>query len=70
MVNQHGSTAYAGSLYLRWMPSVVLLLLCGFGIAWATGASRLPRRAARATAWSISLLAPMLLLIGLMAATY
>jgi hypothetical protein len=70
MVSRDGSAAYSGSLYARWVPSVLLLLLCGLGIAWSTGASRLPRRAARVTAWSISLLAPLLLLVGFVAATY
>jgi hypothetical protein len=73
MVNEDASTAYAGddaSLYLRWVPSVVLMVLCGFGIAWVTGASRLPRAGARWTARIMSVLAPVLLLAGMLAATY
>lgn len=73
MVNADASTAYVGdgtSLYRRWGPSVALLVLCGFGIAWATGASRLPRTSARWTARLASLIAPALLLAGMLAATY
>lgn len=73
MVNEDASTAYAGddaSLYLRWVPSVVLMVLCGFGIAWVTGASRLPLAGARWTARIVSVLAPVLLLAGMLAATY
>jgi hypothetical protein len=73
MVNEDASTAYAGddaSLYLRWVPSVLLMVLCGFGIAWATGASRLPQSRARWTARIASVLAPVLLLAGMLAASY
>jgi hypothetical protein len=70
MVSDDASTAYAGdtaSLYLRWVPSVILTLLCGFGIFWSTGVRRLPRRRARWVAGVGSLLAPVLLLIGMLA---
>jgi hypothetical protein len=73
MVSKSAPTAYAGdatSLYLRWAPSVALMVLCGFGIAWATGASRLARRRARWTARFVSVLGPVLLLAGMLAATY
>ena len=70
MVSDDASTAYAGdtaSLYLRWVPSVILTVLCGFGIFWSTGVRRLPRRRARWVAGVGSLLAPVLLLIGMLA---
>jgi hypothetical protein len=73
MVNKDASTAYAGdtaSLYLRWVPSVLLALLCGLGIAWATGVARLPRRRARWVAGLGSLLAPLLLLVGMLVVTF
>jgi hypothetical protein len=73
MVNEDASTAYAGdsaSLYLRWVPSVLLMLLCGLGIAWSTGASRLPQANARWTVRIVSLCAPVLLFAGMLAATY
>jgi hypothetical protein len=47
MVSARGWEAYAGGprgLYLRWIPGLVIVVLCGLGIAWGTGAARLPRR--------------------------
>lgn len=73
MVNENASTAYAGdtaSLYLRWVPSVLLTLLCGLGIAWSTGATRLPRRQMRWVLGLGSLVAPLLLLVGMLAFSY
>ncbi len=74
MVNLAGDHAYAGAagwtLHLRWTIGVVLTLLCGLGIASATGARRLETARARRRAVLLSLAAPVLLLIGFLAAAY
>jgi hypothetical protein len=70
MVSRGSSLAYAGNgtdLLLHWIPGVVLLILCGFGIAWATGALRLAGRRARSLALLGSFGGPILLLAGMLA---
>jgi hypothetical protein len=57
-------------LHLRWIIGLVVLLACGVGIAWATGARRLENRRARRRAVLASLGAPLLLMIGFLAATW
>jgi hypothetical protein len=72
MVSASGWEAYAGdreSLYLRWVPGLGLVVLCGFGIAWATGAYRMPGRR-RTLAVLLSLAGPLLLTIGMLAAAW
>jgi hypothetical protein len=73
MVSARGRLAYAGStraLYLRLALGLALVVLCGFGIAFATGAARLPGRGARTGAYSLSLAAPLLLAAGIVAAAW
>ena len=73
MVSPRGRIAYAGAraaLHLRWASGLVLVLLCGLGIAWGTGASRLPGRRARVGGYLTSLAAPLLLLAGIVAASW
>jgi hypothetical protein len=73
MVSEHNSTAYSGdaaSLYLRWVPGLVIVLLCGLAIAWSTGALRLPDRRAKTIAFVASLLAPVALMVGMLAVTW
>ncbi len=70
MVSARGWQAYAGdraSLYLRWIPGLAVVLLCGLGIAWGTGAARLPGRR-RFLAVLASVAGPVLLAAGLFAA--
>jgi len=70
MVSRGSSLAYAGNntdLLLHWIPGVVLLVLCGFGIAWATGALRLTGRRTRSLALLGSFGGPILLLAGMLA---
>ena len=70
MVSRGSSLAYAGNntdLLLHWIPGVVLLLLCGFGIAWATGALRLTGRRTRRLALLGSFAGPILLFAGMLA---
>jgi hypothetical protein len=58
-----GSTGVAGA-------GLVMLFVCGLGIAWATGARRLAPRRARFTATGLSVLAPFALFAGLLAAAW
>jgi hypothetical protein len=57
-------------LHLRWAVGVLLVLLCGFGIALATGARRLDHPRARRCAVLCCVGAPVLLLAGFLAASY
>lgn len=73
VVSPRSSLAYAGDrtdLVVRWVPGLVLLLLCGFGIAWATGALRLSGRRAKVVALIGSFGGPALLLIGMLAVAW
>jgi hypothetical protein len=70
MVSRGSSLAYAGNnadLLLHWIPGVVLIVLCGFGIAWATGALRLADRRNRSLALLGSFGGPILLFVGMLA---
>jgi hypothetical protein len=70
MVSRGSNLAYAGNstdLLLHWIPGVVLLILCGFGIAWATGALRLAGRRTRSLALLGSFGGPILLFAGMLA---
>jgi hypothetical protein len=72
MVSPRGWEAYAGdpsSLYLRWIPGLTVVLLCGLGIARGTGASRLPGRRRRVAVLA-SVAGPLLLAGGLFAAAW
>ncbi len=74
MAGSHGDTAYVGEalrgLHLRWAVGVGLCLLCGAGIALTSGAVRFTDRRARRAAVAVSLAAPLLLLVGFLAAAY
>ncbi len=73
MVSRTDTMAYAGdrsSLYLRWIPELAIVLLCGFGIAWATGTYRLPGRRAKVVGLLASLGGPILLVAGMLAVTW
>jgi hypothetical protein len=64
-------TAPAGPLmHLRWGLGFLLVLICGYGIAEATGARRLPSRPARRSATIVSFLGPLLLLTGFLVSAY
>lgn len=66
-----GCRAYAADhpgLHLRWALGLLIVLCCGLGIAWATGATRLDR--GRRAAVAASLTAPLLLPLGFLAATW
>ncbi len=70
MVSRGSNLAYAGNntdLLLHWIPGVVLLILCGFGIARATGALRLAGRRTRTLALLGSFGGPILLFAGMLA---
>ncbi|GII21252.1 hypothetical protein [Planosporangium mesophilum] len=73
MVSSQGRIAYTGqpsSLHLRWILGIALVLLCGLGIAWATGAGRLETRRARLAVYSASVGGPLLLALGVVAAAW
>jgi hypothetical protein len=59
-----------GMLHLRWVIGVLLVLLCGLGIAGATGARRLESPRARRRAVLLSMAGPVALLAGFLAASY
>jgi hypothetical protein len=72
MVSAKGRIAYAGRrgpLHARWVVGVGLVLLCGLGTAWLTGVRRLPKEA-RPALYGTSLAAPLVLLLGILAATF
>jgi hypothetical protein len=71
MVSTHSSAAYPGTrnaLYLRWVPGLGMVLLCGLGLAWTTGAFRIPGRRARLI--GLCLAAPLILTAGIFAASW
>ncbi|SDY03437.1 hypothetical protein SAMN05444365_101442 [Micromonospora pattaloongensis] len=73
MVDAGGRGAYVGSgvtLHLRWALGLALVLLCGAGIVWGTGALRLlePRSRRRATA--VALTGPLLMAAAFFAAAF
>jgi hypothetical protein len=74
MVDRDSRQAYVGddhlALHLRWTVGLLLVLLCGAGIAWASGATRLEDRRARRRAVLGSLAGPLLLTVGFLAATW
>jgi hypothetical protein len=73
MVSRTNTIAYSGdasSLYLRWIPGLVIVVLCGFGIAWITGTYRLSGRRARAAALVASIGGPILIAAGMLAVTW
>jgi hypothetical protein len=74
MVDRQARQAYVGSapllLHLRWALGVVLMLLCGVGIAASTGARRLETARARRAAVLLSLAGPVALWAGFLAVTY
>jgi hypothetical protein len=73
MVSSHGRIAYAGGaagLHARWAVDVALVLLTGLAIAWASGARRLPTRRDRVGVTAVSLLAPLLFLLGMIIAAW
>jgi hypothetical protein len=73
MVSPHSSRAYAADrvgLNLRWAVGLGLVVLCGAGIAWATGATRLDHRRSRRQVVLICFGAPLLLAFGFLAATW
>lgn len=71
MVSASHDRAYAVStagLHLRWSVALLLVLACGAGIAWATGATRLDDRQSRRRAVLASFAAPLLLAVGFLTA--
>ena len=74
MVDRQARQAYVGSapllLHLRWALGVLLMLLCGLGIAVLTGARRLETVRARRGAVLLSVAGPLMLWAGFLAVTY
>lgn len=74
VVDRESRQAYvvgdAVALHLRWVLGLLLVLVCGAAIAWVTGATRLESQLARRRAVLASLIAPLLLTVGFLAATW
>ncbi|GGN16208.1 hypothetical protein FHR83_004847 [Actinoplanes campanulatus] len=74
MVSPDSDQAYAAPagalMHLRWGLGFLLVAICGYGIAEATGARRLPSRPTRRSALIASFLGPFLLLSGFLVAAY
>ena len=74
MIAADAQKAYVGAgtglLHLRWALGLGLVLLCGVGIGWASGALRLPERRSRHRAALASLAGPLLLTAGFLAAAF
>ena len=73
MVRSGDRIAYAGStdgLHVRWGVGLGLVLVCGALIAWITGARRLLGRTVRTGAVLLSFAGPLLLFVGMLAATF
>jgi hypothetical protein len=71
MVTPDADRAYAtglAGLHLRWSVGLLLVLACGAGIAWATGARRLDERRSRRRAILLSFAGPILLAVGFLTA--
>jgi hypothetical protein len=72
MVSADAARAYVADragVRLRWAVGAGVLLLCGWGIAWATGARRF-RGWQRRTAITVSLSAPLVIAATMLAVTY
>ncbi len=72
VVNDSAEVAYAGTgtgLGVRAVLGLLLVLACGVGAVWATGASRLPRRG-RLVAVAGSFAVPLLLALGVFVTAY
>jgi hypothetical protein len=74
MVSGESRQAFVGAsgwtLHLRWILGLALVLLCGLGIASATGARRLENPRARRRAVLLSTFAPVAVLAGFLVAAY
>jgi hypothetical protein len=71
MTSTRGDRVYVGSGGGEQAAvGIALLMLCGFGIAWATGGMRLIGRRARTAAVAVSLTGPLLLFALMLGATY
>jgi hypothetical protein len=72
MVSADAARAYVvdrTGLRLRWGVGLAVLLLCGFGIAWSTGATRF-RGWQRLSTVALSLAAPVVVALTMLALTY
>ncbi len=70
MVSRRGQHAYvtdSAGLTLRWIVGLALILACGVGVAWATGAVMFPR-GRRRVAVALCFAGPLIIAVGLLAA--
>ena len=73
MLSPEREQAYAADsagLHLRWAIGLVLVLACGGGTVWASGATRLDRPRSRRIAVLVSFAGPLLLAAGVVVAAY
>jgi hypothetical protein len=71
MISPDRDRAYAATtagLHLRWSIGLALVLACGAGIAWVSGATRLYERRSRRRAVLVSFVGPLALAAGFVAA--
>ncbi|MCW6007344.1 hypothetical protein K1W54_22775 [Micromonospora sp. CPCC 205371] len=74
MVGADSGRAYVGDAaavrHLRWALGLILVMLCGLGLVWVTGARRLEDRWSRRTATVTALAAPLLVTVAFLASTF
>jgi hypothetical protein len=71
MISPDRDRAYAADpvgLHLRWSLGMLLVLACGAGTAWASGATRLSERSARWRAIGLSFAGPLVITAGFLIA--
>jgi hypothetical protein len=71
MISAGHDQAYAtttAGLHLRWTIGLLLVLACGAGIAWISGATRLDDHRSRRDAVLVSFAGPLLLALGFLTA--
>lgn len=73
MLSPDSTRAYAtapAALHLRWSIGLALVLACGAGVAWASGATRLDLLRDRRRAVALSVAGPLVLAAGFLVAAY
>ncbi|WP_020525905.1 hypothetical protein [Catelliglobosispora koreensis] len=69
-VNDTSHRAYSGGVFMRWFTGLLMVLLCGCGIALALGVQRQPASRERWAAAGTAFAGPLLVTVGFLAATF